>query len=62
MITTLYLIGIASWYTFSTFEGEQQVKDCLVVKEHIELNFPVEATCVTQAKELLIQDNIIYKK
>ena len=62
MITTLYLIGIASWYTFSTFEGEQQVKNCLVVKEHIELNFPVEATCITQAEGFLIQDNSRYKK
>ena len=62
MITTLYLIGISSLYTFSIFEGESQVKNCLAVKKHIEINFPVEATCITQAEGFLIHDNIIYKK
>ena len=50
MTTTLYLISIANWYVFTTFETSEQVNKCLLVKEYIESTYPVEAVCITKLK------------
>tara|TARA_B100000424_G_C22611446_1_gene340671 strand:+ start:319 stop:519 length:201 start_codon:yes stop_codon:yes gene_type:complete len=50
MTTTLYLISVANWYIFSTFETAEQVNKCLIVKEYIEATYPVEAVCITKLK------------
>jgi len=60
MVTTLYLIAVAAWYSLSTFEGNSQIEECIALKQHIEKNFDMEATCVSRQDNLLIHDSVAY--
>ena len=60
MVTTLYLIAVANWYPLSTFEGNSQIEECIVLKQYVEKNFAIEATCVSRQDNLLIQDSVAY--
>ena len=60
MITTLYLISLQVWINFDTFEGDYQLDDCAKIKDHIQENFPVTATCVTAWDDILIHDSKVY--
>jgi len=60
VVTVLYLVSVAAWYAFSEFEGATQIAECSQLKQHIEQNFAVEATCVSRGEHVLIQDTKVY--
>jgi len=60
MVTTLYLIAVANWYSLSTFEGSSQIEECIALKQHIEKNFDMEATCVSRQEDILIHNDVVY--
>lgn len=60
MITTLYLISLQVWINFETFEGDYQLDECQKIKDHIQENFPVTATCVSTWDDILIHDTQVY--
>ncbi len=59
MTTTLYLVTVATWYTFSSFEGTDQINKCALLKEYLEHTYTVEATCVTKKNNELLKDKVV---
>ena len=53
-------MSLHTWYVFDTFSGDYQIDECQKAKKHIELNFDVEATCISRWGDLLLQDNKLY--
>jgi len=60
MTTVLYLMSLHTWYVFETFTGDYQIDECQKAKKHIELNFDVEATCISRWGDVLLQDDKLY--
>jgi len=62
MTTTLYLITIHTWYTFTIFDGASQMQQCLTMQRGLERRFAVEAICVSRTTNKIIINNKIYER
>jgi len=60
MITTLYLVTVATWYGIAVYETDDQQALCALAKKHVENNFEIEAICVAKTEKLLLVDKKRY--
>jgi hypothetical protein len=42
------------------FSGEEQIVECSQLRQYIEQEFAVEASCVSRGEHILIQDTKVY--